>query len=73
LNKWAHLTSKDEVRASLKMHPEVLNGDQVDETIVDILADRLWLVILNRRQSELLLTREELLKIHPVLQRKGFM
>ncbi|HEX3784255.1 MAG TPA: hypothetical protein VHX38_31745 [Pseudonocardiaceae bacterium] len=72
-NKWAHLTSEKEVKAAVEANPEVLADHELDPDIVRLVAQRLWLAMLNRRQEELLLSRSELFQIHGVLQRKGMM
>jgi len=69
--KWSQLTSDKEIIAALDKHADTLNGAVVDSSIVRKLADRLWLVMMNSRQEEFLLTREELFLVHRVLQRKG--
>jgi hypothetical protein len=71
--KWSALTSEAEIIAAVEAHPEALGDRQLDPSVVRIVADRLWLAMLNRRQEELLLNRSELFRIHEVLQRKGLM
>ncbi|WP_424184939.1 hypothetical protein ACOBQX_24060 [Actinokineospora sp. G85] len=71
--KWSKLTSEDEIRNALEVHPEVLNGAAIEESLIRLLADRIWLIMLNRRQESLLLSRDELFKVHGVLERKGMM
>ncbi|MFD5089704.1 hypothetical protein ACFWMR_03820 [Amycolatopsis thailandensis] len=69
--KWSKLTTELEIRAALNVHKDALAGEEIDDSIVRLVADRLWLVMLNRRQSVFLLSPEELYKVHGVLRRKG--
>jgi hypothetical protein len=69
--KWTRLTSRDEIRSALDEHPDVLGAAEVDEAIVELVSGRLWLVVLNPRQDQLLLTRDELYKVWHALKRKG--
>lgn len=69
--KWVNLTTKTEVRKALETHPECLAGDPVDEEIVDLVTHRLWLIMLSKRQEQLLLTRDELYTVQAALKRKG--
>lgn len=66
--KWAKLRSRPAVRAALATHPEVLGDEEVDDAVVELVADRLWLVPLHDRIEELLLEPHEL---YPALQALG--
>lgn len=68
--KWTNLTTHDEVKKALKDHPEALAGRAIDEDILRMVSQRLWLVVLCQRQHQLLLTRQELYQVHAALDRK---
>jgi hypothetical protein len=70
-NKWSKLTSKEEIRKALAVYPECLGGEEIDESIIDLVSNRLWLLMLSKRQDSLFLTREELYRVQAILQRKG--
>lgn len=78
--KWAKLTKRSEIKAALEADtaasaaagtPGLLNGQPIDEDILDRMPGRLWLLVLNKRQEELTLTRSELSKVEAILKRKG--
>ncbi|WP_406410436.1 hypothetical protein OG923_18170 [Streptomyces halstedii] len=69
--KWSKLTSKSEIEDALSEYPECLNGEEISGGVVDLVAGRLWLLMLNNRQEDLFLTREELYRVQATLQRKG--
>lgn len=66
--KWAKLRSRSEIRAALATHSQVLGGEEVDDAVVELVAERLWLVPLHDRMEELLLEPHEL---YPALQALG--
>lgn len=70
--KWPKLTSRDEIRDAVDTHPQVLGGNAFDEDLAMTVAERLWLLVLSSKQEQLMLTSAELLKVHQVLDRKGF-
>lgn len=69
--KWPKLTHPDELRNALNCNPDALNGKPVDEELLRTVASRLWMIVLSRRQEELLLTRTELYRVQEALRRKG--
>lgn len=78
--KWAKLTKRSEIKAALEAdsvasaaegEPGLLNGQVIDDEILDKMPARLWLLVLNKRQKELTLTESELSKVEAILKRKG--
>ncbi|MGW5037165.1 hypothetical protein ACWEQK_03365 [Streptomyces parvulus] len=69
--KWVNLTTKSEIKSALAVHEESLDGAEIDDDIVDLLTSRLWLMMVSKRQEQLLLTREELYTVQGALKRKG--
>lgn len=65
---WASLCKRDKVRDSvLSEHNRVFGVDSkdqakgiIDETVVDAVADRLWLIVLSRNQERLVISRKHL-------------
>jgi hypothetical protein len=70
--KWLRLRTLDEIVAALKKHPEALGGGEPDNELLNMVASRLWVVLMHDRNHELVLERKELYKIHEVLERKGY-
>lgn len=69
---WATLTSAERImKALLDYHPEVLNGETVNANLLGTVADRLWLLVLHKRQEGLTLSAEELSIVESKLNRKG--
>lgn len=71
LKAWAKLTSPSAIKDALGECPDTLDGQAVDVDLLDLVSDRLWLLVLHRRQEELMLTREELSVIEARINRKG--
>lgn len=72
LNKWPRLTSAAEVeQAVVHAHPEALGGQLFDRELAAAVASRLWLLVLSEKQTELVLTPEELHQVFTVVKRKG--
>lgn len=71
LNAWPTLTSAAAVSEALGKHPGVLNGNEIDMNLLNLISDRLWLLVLHRRQAELMLTPQELSLIEAQINRKG--
>lgn len=68
---WATLTSPDRVAAALGKHPEVLGGTQATPSLLATVSERLWLLVMHRRQENLMLTAQELALVEAQLNRKG--
>ncbi|MBE1465680.1 hypothetical protein [Kibdelosporangium phytohabitans] len=69
---WVKLTSAERVKTALEVHhPEALNGETIDTNLLATVSDRLWLLVLHKRQEELMLTAEELALVESKLNRKG--
>jgi hypothetical protein len=71
MNSWPTLTSPSAIKDALGKCPDTLNGNEVDVNLLDLVSDRVWLLVLHRRQEELMLTREELSLIEAQINRKG--
>jgi hypothetical protein len=70
--KWPKLTKRSQIKAALEADTTgLLNGDPIDEDILDLMADRVWLLVYNKRQQEFTLTPKELNMIEAQLNRKG--
>jgi hypothetical protein len=71
LEKWRDLTSMTEISAALQLHPDVLNGSEPNAEIMKTVSDRLWLIVVHHKQTELTLSADELGRIEGMLNRKG--
>lgn len=70
--KWPKLTKRSQIKAALEADTTgLLNGDPIDEEVLDLMADRVWLLVYNKRQQEFTLTPQELNMIEAKLNRKG--
>lgn len=58
------------MKGALDAYPELLNGTPVDDSLIERVAERLWLLVLHDKQEHLLLSRAELLAVHEKLSRK---
>ncbi len=76
---WPTLTKRSTIKAAIEANKaaaekddktDLLNGAAIDEDILDLVTGRVWLLVLNKRQKELTITRSELNKIEAVLKRK---
>lgn len=68
---WPKLTNRETIAEAVRDDTSgLLNGEDVDEEILDLLATRVWLLVLNERQHELTLTRSELAMVQSVLDRE---
>ena len=69
-NKWVQLTSAKEIQDALVAHPDALSGDGVNEEIVDLVTQRLWLMTLHPRVEELLIAPSEMYAVLDALERR---
>ena len=60
--KWSQLCTATEIRAAVASHKTKYCGDDqdIDEDLCDELADRLWLIVLSKRQESLSMSDEML-------------
>jgi hypothetical protein len=68
---WAKLTSAARVQEALGRHPEALGDKTINADVLKLVSDRLWLLMLHKRQEDLMLTPQELASIEGLLNRKG--
>lgn len=70
LNHWSKLESAEEIRIALQVKPEVLDGRNIDEEMLRTVANRIWVLVMNKKQGSLSLTPRELGLVHVALKRK---
>ncbi|MGS2619674.1 hypothetical protein ACVCAH_35105 [Micromonospora sp. LZ34] len=69
---WVKLTSAERIKTALESHHrEALDGEPIDADLLATVSDRLWLLVLHKRQEGLMLTAEELALVESKLNRKG--
>jgi hypothetical protein len=69
---WSMLTTRERVKGALERDTTgLLNDGPIDEDLVTLVAERIWLLVLNKRQHELVLSAKELSMVESVLERKG--
>lgn len=72
VGNWKKLLSRKQVRDALKKYPELLNGQAVKDEWVELLADRLWILVAHEKQHDkLMLSRKELNKVRVALKREA--
>jgi hypothetical protein len=76
---WPKLTKKGNIRKALENYPRFLGQApnepegtyrDVNEDVVDLLADRLWVLVFSHKQEKLMLSPKELSKVFAQLKRK---
>jgi hypothetical protein len=67
---WNELTSPARVLEALEKDPEAC-GSAPDTNLVSMVAERLWLLVLHDKQSNLMLSPSELSDVEAKLNRKG--
>ena len=77
--KWPKLTKKANIREALLAYPKYLGTTDglptgtvrgLDEDVVDLLTQRLWILVFNEKQERLMLSPKELSKVFAQLKRK---
>jgi hypothetical protein len=68
---WADLTTPKRIEMALDRDPAALGGKPRDADIVKLTSDRVWLLVVHKRQEDLVLTPAELAMIEAQLNRKG--
>jgi hypothetical protein len=71
LGRWANLASEAEVKLALAAKPEFLNGAEIDESVVRLIATRIWVLVMHEKQIDISLTQEEVWDVLALLKRKG--
>lgn len=71
LDNWTKLETVEHVKLALSQHPEYITGHDVSDTLAHDVASRVMVLVFNPKQEALSLTRTELEKIRPILQRKA--
>lgn len=69
---WSSLTTADRIKKALESHyPETLAGEEIDVDLLAMVAGRVEVFVVNRRQEDFMLTPEELSLVESLLNRKG--
>jgi hypothetical protein len=67
---WAQLETHTTVREAVEEFPALLPDREPDEDILRTVAQRIWLLVRNRKQERVFLTPEEVGQVHTLLKRK---
>jgi hypothetical protein len=70
MSQWSQLATRESVLAALDKHPSVLGDEAVDIDLAAVVAERIWVLVFNKKQEKLSLEREELDKVLAALKRK---
>lgn len=69
---WSRLTTREHIKSALENDGgNILNGEAIDEGLLTEMTSRIWLLVLNARQHELVLSAAELSQVEAVLNREG--
>jgi len=68
---WAKLATADEIKTALTKYSAVLGGEPIDEDMVRLVAQRIWVLVMNHRQLDISLTHDEVMLVMPYLKRKA--
>jgi hypothetical protein len=70
--KWAKLIKRSNIKKAVEEDTSgLLGGAPIDDDILDLLADRIWLLVIHKRQHDLTLSPKELAMVEGKLNRKG--
>jgi hypothetical protein len=69
---WPTLTTAERIKTALENHhPEALGDVEIDADVLAVVAARVEVFVVNRRQEDFMLTPEELALVESKLNRKG--
>lgn len=71
LGKWKYLEKATHLIEALNEDPEHLGGNPVDQDLVRDVAKRVTVLVFNKKQKRLSLTKKELIKVRRVINRKA--
>lgn len=71
LTDWATLTTAERIKTAVDRHPECLGGREIDVNLLATVAERVEVLVMNKRMEDFMLTPEELSLIESKLNRKG--
>ncbi|WP_139230667.1 MULTISPECIES: hypothetical protein [unclassified Leifsonia] len=70
--QWPKLTKRSQIKKALDEDTTgLLGGQPIDDDVLDLVSNRIWLLVLSKRQHDLTLTPKELSMIESKLNRKG--
>ncbi|WP_280373889.1 hypothetical protein [Nocardia wallacei] len=70
MNRWAKLTSAEEIELAVEEYPSLLGGHAIDRSVVQTVSERIWLLTFNPKQETLSLDADELSRVMAALSRK---
>jgi hypothetical protein len=72
LTDWATLTTAERIKTAVEdRHPDYLGGHAIDVNLLARVAERVEVLVMNKRMEDFMLTPEELSLIESKLNRKG--
>lgn len=71
VTEWADLTTPTRIEKALEKDPDALGGKPIDADVLALTAERVWLLVVHKRQDMLTLKPAELHTIEAQLNRKG--
>lgn len=69
--KWKKLGKPSYLRECIEEHKTLLNGTSIDDDLLSVVASRLWLLVVHKRQMSLRLSESELAHVKAALTEKG--
>jgi hypothetical protein len=70
-DNWSNLETHGELVRGLNENPDVHSGEAPDDDLTRIVADRITVLVFNKKQEQLSLNREELMLVRTVIDRKA--
>ncbi|MGX9789630.1 hypothetical protein [Mycobacterium sp. MMS18-G62] len=71
LRDWMILDTEDKIEEALREFPEYLDGRDIDRKILRKVSERIWVLVMHKKQEDISLTHEELMDVLSTLKRKA--
>jgi hypothetical protein len=71
LTEWMTLGTEEKIAQALVENPEYLDGRDVDQKVLRKVAERVWILVMHKKQEDISLTHEELMNVLYTLKRKA--
>lgn len=71
LKDWTILDTEGKIEEALGEFPEYLDGREIDRQILRSVSERIWILVMHKKQEGISLTHEELMDVLSTLKRKA--
>jgi hypothetical protein len=69
---WSDLLTVSHLRKWVEQHSELLNGEAINDDLLALVADRIWVMVVGQKQVDLRLSKDELAAVDYVLKKEGY-